>query len=245
LKIYFAGDGYDDIIQNEKHILKSFFYIKGIKTQILKNFMLDSGGFSAYTRGIVIDINDYIGFVIKNKNIISDYFVLDDITDYKKTMENQKYMETKGLTPIPCYHTGEPLSVLEYYCKNYDYISLGDLVPYARSKKKLIQILDNCFSVISKYFPIKVHGLGMTNKTILEKYPFYSVDSTSWLEGARSGKIRNYDKSNVNLLTEYKYKDKDSLKLYKSRTLFMAKEQLKLEEYITKLWAKRGIVWNE
>jgi len=243
MKIYFAGDGGECVLENQKNVLKSYYYAKSQKKIKIKNMLLDSGGFTAFTKGVNINIDDYIKFIKSNSNNICNYFVLDDIKDYKQTLKNQKYMESKGLKPIPCYHANEPLSVLENYCKNYKYISIGGLVPYSRKKTKLIQILDNCFSIIKKYFPIKVHGLGMTNKQALERYPFYSVDSTSWLIGASLGGVSNFDKSKVSLLTEYMYKDKDNKKLYKKRFQYMIQEQLKLEQYITKLWEKRGIKW--
>ena len=243
MKIYFAGDGGECVLAKQENVLKSYYYTKSQKNIKIKNMLLDSGGYTAFTKGVTISVDDYINFIYKNKQNIRHYFVLDDIKDYKKTLKNQKYMERKGLKPIPCYHANEPLSVLDSYCTNYDYVAIGGLVPYSKKKKKLKQILDSCFSVIKEHFPIKVHGLGMTTKKILETYPFYSVDSTSWLIGASLGRVTNYDKSKVSLLTKCAYKDKNNEKLYRKRFQYMIKEQLKLEKYITKLWEKRGIKW--
>ena len=246
MKIYYAGDGYDKLLKKHKikNILKSYYYVqRGNTLNTLEKVSLDSGGFSAWSRGVEIDINEYCSFIKKNKNKLENYFVLDDINCWKKTLKNQKYMEQQNLNPIPCYHSFEPLNILEDYCKKYKHIAIGGLVPYARNKKKLKKILDTIFKIIKKHFPIKVHGFGMTGKDILERYPFYSVDSTSWLAGAKTGKIKKFDKKDCGIYN-FILMDKNKEKNYVKRTEFMLQEQLKLEIYITKLWKKRGINWD-
>tara|TARA_R100001244_G_scaffold132321_1_gene108196 strand:+ start:7351 stop:8079 length:729 start_codon:yes stop_codon:yes gene_type:complete len=242
MKLYFAGDGYDEILKDEGNVLKSYFYIRKSKNPFDK-ILLDSGGFSAWSRGVEIDIDEYCRYIKQNAYKISHYFVLDDIMCHKKTRANQEYMESKGLKPIPCYHAYEPLEVLEHYCKNYDYIALGGLVPLARRKQELKKVLDGCFSIIKKYKETKVHGFGMTGTEILERYPFYSVDSTSWLGGAIRGTVEKWNKLDSKL-DNFIFMDKKGEKLYRKRVSYMYQEQKKKEKYITKLWQKRGIVWE-
>jgi len=42
----------------------------------------------------------------------------------------------------------------------------------------------------------KVHGLGFTQGSLLKtgKFPFYSIDSTTWLVGAKFGDVCLFDK---------------------------------------------------
>lgn len=73
-------------------------------------------------------------------------------------------------------------------CRNYDYIAIGGLVLGAKkqeypSYKKLVE-----YAAIRG---IKVHGLGFTKTKILKEYPFYSVDSSSWVMGAVMGKQKH------------------------------------------------------
>jgi len=147
------------------------------------SFFLDSGAFSAWSKGIEINIRDYIKFIKENINYIDTYAVLDDIQNPDKTLENQKIMEEAGLKPLPCYHYGEDIKYLEYYLKNYEYIAFGGMVPI--STKDLIQWLDNLFSKYicnsDGYPKIKIHGFGLTTYELLLRYPWYSVDSASWL----------------------------------------------------------------
>ena len=50
----------------------------------------------------------------------------------------------------------------------------------------------NWFIDTAKKEGCKVHALGFTNLAGLKKYPFYSVDSTSWLSGNRFGGIYSF-----------------------------------------------------
>lgn len=154
-------------------------------------FFLDSGGFSAFTKGAVIDVYDYCDFIKRYNHVITHYSVLDDMLCAEKTLENQKIMEEQGLNPIPCFHYNEDPKYLEYYIENYDYISLGGMVPV--TTKDLIPWLDNIFRnyICDKqgYPKVKVHGFGLTAFNLMFRYPWYSVDSSSWLQTGRFGGI--------------------------------------------------------
>jgi hypothetical protein len=154
-------------------------------------FFLDSGGFSAFTKGAVIDVYDYCDFIKRYNHVITHYSVLDDMLCAEKTLENQRIMEEQGLNPIPCFHYNEDPKYLEYYIENYDYISLGGMVPV--TTKDLIPWLDNIFRnyICDKdgYPKVKVHGFGLTAFNLMFRYPWYSVDSSSWLQTARFGGI--------------------------------------------------------
>jgi hypothetical protein len=164
------------------------------------DIFLDSGAFSAFTKGKKINIKNYISFIKKNKKHLTAYANLDVIGingerpnehTAKKTLSNQKKMEGNGLKPIPCFHYGEPFKYLEYYIKNYDYIALGAMVGIAVNK--LIPWLDKCFNRYicdEKGMPnIKIHGFGVTSISIILRYPFYSIDSTSWVISGLLGSI--------------------------------------------------------
>jgi hypothetical protein len=153
---------------------------------------LDSGAFSAWSQGKEINIDEYIQFIKENEDAIDVYANLDSIGDPIKTWDNQMYMESKGLHPLPVYHYGEDIKwLLRMLKKGYDYIALGGMVPI--SNDQLIHWLDDLFS---KYLTdengmpiIKVHGFGLTSLPLMLRYPWYSVDSTSWVITGRMGAI--------------------------------------------------------
>lgn len=164
----------------------------------MNNIFLDSGAYSAYTKKIEIDIYEYIDFIKKYEKHLTIYSVLDVIGSAEGTYENQLIMEEAGLNPVPCFHYGEDLKYLKRYLQNYDYISLGGMV--MTSTPNLRAWFDDIFSKYicdSKGFPkVKVHGFGITTIELLIKYPWYSVDSTSWLMTGRFGSILVPHKTN-------------------------------------------------
>ena len=163
------------------------------------NLFLDSGAFSAWTQGIPIDIQDYIEFIKQHLDILEVYANLDVIglggkqpnrLTAEKTLENQKIMEEAGLNPLPCFHFGEPFEFLQYYIDNYEYLALGVA---GNSGNAIIPWLDECFENYicdAKGMPrIKIHGFAITSLKAMLRYPFYSVDSTSWVMTSRTGSI--------------------------------------------------------
>jgi len=239
---------YGDVIED---FLSSYWAIisqkKGIVTlqKHKKHFFLDSGAFSAFTKNINININEYIAFILDNKNIIKQYSALDVIGDWEKTKKNQEYMESKGLTPIPTFHYNSPIKELERMIKEYDYIALGGLVPLALHKKVLKSWLDTCFSIIKD--KCKIHGFGVNALWAWERYPFYSVDSTSAFEGSRRGTISKSGKrlNPRNSMLAFSLIDRNNIKKYKGRARFMIKDNIVKAKQITKLWETRGIKWED
>lgn len=156
------------------------------------DLFLDSGAFSAHTKGVIIDINDYIQFIKDNRDNISVYANLDVIGDAEATWQNQLKMEEAGLMPIPCFHLGEDLSYLRKYVDRYEYIALGGLAHVGKNKWQLFTWLNRCWDIICDedgYPKVKVHGFAVTTLKVLCKYPWYSVDSTSWVLTGRFGSI--------------------------------------------------------
>jgi len=155
------------------------------------DLFLDSGAYSAKTQGAVIDIQEYITFVKKYGEYLTVYANLDVIGDPQKTWNNQKIMEEAGLKPMPTFHFGEPLKWFQRYLNaGYDYIAIGGLV----GAGDMIPFLDNLFGNHICNTPdhtprVKIHGFGLTSLKLMLRYPYYSVDSTSWVMTGRMGSI--------------------------------------------------------
>lgn len=199
MKIFLA-----DTIQRERlygcsgqNCLESYYSIVFKKGEFIMNndklsIFLDSGAFSAWSKGVEINIDEYIKFIKENLEYIDVYANLDVIGDAEATLKNQKYMEEQGLRPLPTYHRNEPMKYLEYYLDHYDYIALGGMVTDA-SSSVLLDWLDPIFK---EYVcgpdgmpKVKIHGFGVTSLNLLIRYPWYSVDSTSWVMTGRFGSV--------------------------------------------------------
>lgn len=153
---------------------------------------LDSGAFSAWSQGEEINIQEYITFIKENEKYIDLYSNLDVIGDPKGTWKNQRIMEKAGINPVPVFHFGENIKWLQKLIdKKYKYISLGGMVPI--SNKDLVPWLDNLWSnylTDKDGMPVtRVHGFGLTSLKMMLRYPWYSVDSTSWVVTGRMGSI--------------------------------------------------------
>ena len=177
-------------------ILESYHYVhKQNHVDRMRNnkvkIFLDSGAFSAFTQGVDIDIDGYIEYIKQNHDIIECSSVLDGIGDPLKTYQNQCYMESKGTRPLPCFHYGEDERYLEYYIEKYDHITLGGMVPISTKPLRLwLDTLWHKYLTDSAGRPkLKVHGFGLTTMSLMKRYPWYSVDSSSWVQQAANGNI--------------------------------------------------------
>ena len=194
VKMFFAGTEAfgKEIGECDARDLINYFYVKDKKDILtfkkdnnIKELFLDSGAFTACTKDVKIDIKEYCNFV---KKIDCDFYsVLDVIGNDKLTFENQKKMEELGTYPVPCFHFNDDWKYLEYYCKNYDFISLGGMV--GKDTKILKSWLDNIFQ---KYPTQKFHGFGLSRISLVERYPWYSIDSSSCIQSNASKKIFSY-----------------------------------------------------
>lgn len=110
-----------------------------------------------------------------------------------------------------------------------------------------LDYLDALFSITRD--KIKVHGFAMTKTKILDRYPFYSVDSTTPLSTVRYGhrvlKSRGLH-SNGFLVTKHdaiEMRLANVLNNNETRIRTALQEFKKLEQYYTELWKARGITW--
>ena len=135
---------------------------------------------------------EYGEYILQNKDLIDVYVNLDVINNPEETWKNQEYYEKMGLKPLPVFHLGEDVSWLKKYLeKGYDYIAIGGLIP--NPFKVLAPSLDNLWSKYltdKKGYPLlKVHGFAVTSVRLMHRYPWYSVDSTSWQKFAVYGVV--------------------------------------------------------
>jgi hypothetical protein len=187
-----------------EHILESFWYLrKGNGLEKLRRdgarIFVDSGAFSAAAQNVQIDLDEYCRFIAQNPDIIATVngmpmvSVLDVIGDPVATFNNQRRMEAQGVKPLPCFHMGEPEGFLADYVGEYPYVALGGMAADDVSTEKLIEWLDPIFERHlldgSGNLRCRVHAFGMTSLDLMSRYPWTSVDSTSWVKWAGFGDI--------------------------------------------------------
>ena len=191
--------------------LTSYIYFDGKKKlsnklkltiNVLKNSkhqLLDSGAFT-YRNGkdtTVKDMDEYVKryatFLQKYK--IKYYFEMDiDDMGMEHVERWRNYLETAtGRKCIPVWHKNRGMEYWKYMVENYDYVAIGGLVD---SSSKVLSdddllLLRNLVRLAHQN-KCKVHGLGFTRLDKLKYVGFDTVDSTTWLCGARYGVIQDF-----------------------------------------------------
>lgn len=175
--------------------------------------LIDSGAFTAHTKGITVDVDEYIQYLNSISEWVDVFVQVDSIpgqfgkpkTDEQlkqapaDSWDNYLYMRPKLNQPeklIPVYHQGEDTKWLVNMLEWTD--DRGNHIPYIgispandKSQKEKNAFIDMCFDIIrrSSNPNVKTHAFGMTNLETLTRYPITSADSTSWALTAVNGGI--------------------------------------------------------
>lgn len=169
---------------------------------------MDSGAFSAWNKGVQIDLDEYIKFCMSNLEHIS-YVVNLDVIPGRPGVKNLSadvreksaaegydnyYRMLEGGVPkeklIHVFHQGENFKWLEKMVDEIPYIGLSPANDRTTPEKS--RWLDECMEFVTdeKGMPIvKFHGFAVTSLKLVWRYPWYSIDSTSWCTTSRNGGI--------------------------------------------------------
>lgn len=195
-------------------LLLSYFYFrnKPLKEYVERlgytpEIMLDSGAYSAWTKGKGIALTDYMKYIEENKEYISNYFSLDVIGDSQMSYRYWQIMKEKGYKPIPVFHYNSHEMFLELYRNQTDFIGLGETVP-EKDKNKVSEWV----RLLSWQYPeVRFHLLGSSSRKIIDHCDMYSCDSSTWFMMAINGypkhikgtsRIAKIERAKFNLLKE-------------------------------------------
>ena len=177
------------------------------------------------------------------------------------TMSNYQYMTNNGVKNVlPVVHQFEDVEWVKKYEEYTDFICLSPAND--QSNKSRAKWLDEVYSIINP--KTKTHGLAATGKYLVKRYSWYSTDSISWLKPFVFGQVFEWEFFELNL-HRFVTLNKNEIWRLKLYEIFLSyfnddlsqqeksdyhmdyhiKQYKTLENYITQLWAKRGIVWDE
>lgn len=157
------------------------------------HLMIDSGAYTAFTRGEEIDVDEYIEFCHKLLEHFPHAVIvnLDVIGDGAASYRNWRIIRKAGLDPLPVYHVVTEVKWLHKYLDRTDHVGIGAIANMITSKRRIS--LDRIWRdhlVDRQGMPIaKVHGMGITGFELMRRYPWHSVDSTSFMHIAVYGHI--------------------------------------------------------
>lgn len=171
--------------------------------------ILDSGAYSAWTKQEKINVESYADFCLANLDCFDHIVNLDVIpgkvgmkgVDLEATINesvregwrNYRYLVSRGIPKnklLHVFHQEEDFIWLERMVKRLDYIGLSPAND--RNTKEKMVWLDQCMNYVlnKEGLPIrKLHGFGVTSIPLMMRYPWYSVDSASWVIYSRYGII--------------------------------------------------------
>lgn len=170
--------------------------------------MLDSGAYSAWNKGSRIDLTSYIKFAKENQDAFDVIVNLDVIPgkpgqrymdeDRERAAQQgwQNYMAMleSGIPPeklMHVFHQGEDtiwLSKLLATFPNFVGISPDNAVSTPVRQSWLDGLMP--FLCDHEGCPrFKFHGFGVTSVHLIVRYPWWSVDSTSWMAYGKYGMI--------------------------------------------------------
>jgi hypothetical protein len=201
------------------HVLESFFYaddrmVRAIRRNKQRIF-LDSGAYSAFTQGLRINAREYADFIRRNHDIIEFAANLDAIGhgneelsyDRQKMLGQLLYHDDLSHLLKPVHHVRDHDDWLKRYLDDgHDFICLGGMV--GESTRTLKRWLDhvwyNYLTHADGTPKVKVHGFGLTTNVLMFRYPWFSVDSTSWVRASRFGGVLMDIRGDDGVIRDYK-----------------------------------------
>ena len=156
---------------------------------------LDSGAF-AFQRRPSLQSNrrklfrQYAKFLLTEGHRFDAYGNFDWRCHSREVWETHHELESRGLWPIATIHGDDGLDWMERYIDaGHVYLAVG-AGPRFKRTAKLLRYLDAIFDKAEKkHGNVLLHGFGMTGLEILLRFPWYSVDSKSWLMLRNFGRV--------------------------------------------------------
>lgn len=215
---YFAGEAAKELtqlmIQENANLLRSYMTERKAIEKLCEEkrngwkgkLLVDNGAFTIHRKGGNVDIDEYINFI--NTHDEADYFIALDHIPGKwgtprtpeevaeapiHTWENYLYMVDKVNKPeklLPVFHQGENLKYLDQILKypKVEYICISGNKELTNKQRE--SWYEECYDRIYELNPnIKVHCLGSATMSNARKYPFTSMDSTTYIMTAINGSI--------------------------------------------------------
>lgn len=153
-------------------------FLKNRHVYRYRDWVLDSGAFSAHNSGEEIRLPEYIDCckeLLATDPTLTEVFALDVIGDWRASKKNCEKMWKAGVPAIPCFHFGEPWKELVAMARDYPKIALGGVV--GQKVEPRDKWIGQCFA---RVWPKKIHGFGFSGEKTLMRFPFHSVDATNW-----------------------------------------------------------------
>ena len=134
-------------------------------------------------------LEGYIRFCRERRKQFDFYVNFDYVQRCADIYTVYRKMRESGLCPVPVYHGDDSIDWFHRYIEEGNRLIGIGWNPLANSRYHRRKYYDQIFNVVSKLTTrIYLHGFACTGTDALN-YPWYSVDSTTWLKAAANGGI--------------------------------------------------------
>jgi hypothetical protein len=214
-----------------QRILVSYYYLrKFLKNRSIQDIaedfgrfefvFLDSGGFTFRVmqdkgEGLEMSVREYADEYYEEIKRFKGIFAgvaevdVDQLgTEYMELKKDEAWAEGIPIVPVIQPPKLEPYLELGWFEK-YPFLAIGS----AALGTKHIGFLNSAYRE-AKAANVLLHGLGATKAEILARSQFYSVDSTTWLNGSKYGSTQMFQNGR---LRHYDFKQKEVRKKYRKR----------------------------
>lgn len=199
-------------LNDKRSIYEWVEYLKA-HPECKSKLFIDSGAYTAHTKGIEVDVDSYINFMNEIDDYVTIYAQVDTIPGRfgqprteqeikeapERSWQNYLYMVSKAKSPdkiIPVYHQGEDIkwlkNMLEYKFPDGHHIQyIGISSAKDQSVQSNFSWLKQVFKVIAESSNpnVKTHGFGIMVRNFIEQFPFTSSDSTTWIMTGANGNV--------------------------------------------------------
>ena len=190
---------------NDRKTIERFFRYK--KEGWTGKLLIDSGAFTVHRKGGELDLDSYIQWINDNDEYIDYAIEIDHIPGKwgqprtreevlmapKISYENYLYMRKRLKSPnklLPVFHQYESFDWLVKLLETpgCEYICLSGNKELTNKQRE--DWYEKCYSYIRRINPkVKIHCLGSATLQNVEKFPFTSMDATSWIMTGANGGI--------------------------------------------------------
>jgi len=203
------------VMDERKRVGTFFLRLKG-ETMDRCPLFLDSGAHGLYTREVMKKVpvrmrhrvnpyefyetngfweyvDSYAAF-LKLHPDIRLYANVDVIFNPKLSWKVLKYLEREhGLSPVPVIHFGTEVRwVKRHLDAGYEFLGIGGLGQEAQ-RRDYVGWADTVFRLVcsgADRMPlVRTHGFAIGSPSLMRRYPWWSVDSATWVKSAGFGKI--------------------------------------------------------
>lgn len=252
------------------NVLCAFPYARSLEVMTYRPdyLLLDSGAFTAWVSGKEIDIVAFADWALSKQTIANKVVTVNlDVIParfgrsstqkeramgMKQSIENADYLRSRGLEVAEVFHQDEPLIYLETLL---DRLPFGQILGISPRNDVQVKAKEAWQSVVLRHLigrygienlP-KTHGLAVTAMRLMRSFPYYSVDSSTWMSPQRFGTYTN--RLGKTEPVENFLPKRVTVKIGPEGIRLMMRESaesfLHIGKDITTLWEHRGVTWKD